>query len=176
MNRKQPAIYFSVILLVIFSAGCTMLPKRVVNRTLTPEEAAIPAGRYQDGIDMHHTCQVDYDPPSAELVLESKSQYSLGSHTDVTGTWFTQLFADPNGGMIFTKMEIDENSASNYRVGHMQLDGTEDWFLTILPSGSGNELPDESIPDGTVIKNHTKFPIVQIVCITSGAFIVSAQY
>jgi len=119
---KLRVTIISVIFLVVtvLIAGCTRLPGRVVNRTLTPEEMAIPPGRYQRGIDMRHTCQVE---PS--LIWSIRPDVSIST---------TNILIDGNGGIWYP--DGDSGFPSTFKIIRLNPDGTTDFSHTVLPEGN----------------------------------------
>ena len=155
-------LYGVLIFLAISACGCTGRPSRVVNRPLTAEEMAIPPGRYQHGIDMRHTCQVDLDSPQNEPVFRwvVKPDVTVDS-TDVMvdgegGVWYND---GPSGGMSLNA------------VIRLNPDGSEDFRKRLLPSGHSDDFDLEA----KTYTRHSSFSTVRPVVALDGAIIWHAN-
>jgi outer membrane protein assembly factor BamB len=113
-----------LIILVFVSCSCSGQPGRVVNKVLTAEEMAIPPGRYQNGIDMRHTCQVDLDSPQTEPVLRWVVKPIRTADT-------TDVLVDGQGGIWYND-NLSSSSPSKIIV-RLNPDGTEDFRQTLFP-------------------------------------------
>ncbi len=102
-------------------------------RPLNPEEAAIPAGRYQAGVDMFHTCRMDWDSPTAEPVLgwtvTPESAASKNILVDgIGGVWYAD--GDPDAWYLTSIIRLNP-------------DGSEDWSRELVSP------PDSELVDST---------------------------
>lgn len=123
-------IAVSAILLVfipLIFCACGSNTGRMVSQSLTAEEMAIPPGRYQNGIDMRQTGQVDLDSPQNEPVFRWVVK------TDVAGG-FTDVLVDGQGGIWYNDGPPD--SMANNIIIRLNPDGSEDLRKGLLSNGS----------------------------------------
>ncbi len=153
-----------ILVLVFLVAGCSeRLPERVVNRVLTPEEMAIPPGRYQVGIDMHHTCQVDLDSPEIEPVL----RWTVKPEITIDPT---DAMVDGEGGVWYN--DGPSGWPSNNIVIRLNPDGSKDFEKTLLPKGNYEGNID---PSATSSSELSSISIVRPVVALQGAMVWYAQ-
>jgi hypothetical protein len=99
---------------------------------LTDEEMVVPAGRYQAGVNMHHTCRVDFDSPSMKPELEW--QLDPGLIEDVLldgrdGIWFVDTTEGTPGLVrlnidqsVDCKKDLDPDSVVGERISRIRGD------------------------------------------------------
>ncbi|MCX6645561.1 MAG: hypothetical protein NTY09_04270 [bacterium] len=87
---------------------------------------AIPPGRYQNGVDMRHTCQVDLDSPQNEPVLKWTVK------PEVTNS-FTDVMVDGEGGVWYN--DGFPGNMSSTIIVRLNPDGSEDFRKKLMPNG-----------------------------------------
>ncbi len=116
------------LMICLVSTACSKPIGRTVNNVLTPAEMAIPAGRYQDGVDMWGRGQVRLPSPQQEPVLKWKVDLPFDGDT-------TTAFVDSEGGTWYRSGSNLERADTIVR---LNLDGTVDWKHQ-LARGSGSK-------------------------------------
>ena len=110
---------------------------------LARDEMAIPAGRYQNGIDMAHTCRVGMNAPQSKPTLKWKVKPTVTND-------YTDIMVDGEGGIWYP--DGDPEDTSSYKIVRLKPDGSEDWERDLFPdrdqsqksAGQSEDIPDAS--------------------------------
>ena len=130
-------VFLVLMFLLIFPCSVQSEPAWEVFEPLTQAEMAVPAGRYQAGVDMHHNCRVDMDAPLEEPVLSWSVRPDSNSSRDVMvdsegGTWYAE-----NGSGEFGMNKIIR----------LNPDGSVDWEREFIPVNPIEKIVEQYIDD-----------------------------
>lgn len=154
------------LLIILTSISCTKELGREVSDPLTPKEYSQVPGRYQNGIDIFHTCRVDLDSPRDEPIL-------LWSNWPDVSLDSTDIMVDGDGGVWCPDGKWGEKSTT--KIVRYTPDGEIEWEREILPENQAEyELPvDPNTPYEAFISESLVAPMIacmDAVIIYAGRF------
>ena len=146
-----------LVLTFLFCATACSNSHPIDHRPMSPEEIAVPKGRYQDGVDMNHTCRVDLPVPVAEpTVAWSISLTPLNDYTGILvdghgGTWYNN---SPSGGSLS-------------RIVKLAQDGSTEFSMNIVSNGP--VIPVLALEEGMIVQVVSRNELYLLCFDTSGA-------
>jgi len=115
---------------------------------LTDEEMAVPAGRYQAGVNMYHTCRVDFDSPSARPELVWRSDPGM----------IEDVLLDDHDGIWY--VDPTEGATENPSLCRLNIDQSVDWRKDLNPDSVLGELSVSIAGDIGLERRYTATPVI----------------